>query len=292
MYLCYVDETGNRDPRLSIPQKDGTSRPGDWLYVLTALCIFEQRWHTMEKPINRHKAALMNRIAIDAGAILNLADCEVKSNWLRQPHERAKHPFLKHLSTEQLTGLTDAYYEQLGAAHATVFAVLVDKRSLPQGTTPNEIHLQSWERLLELVECFMRGRHHRHQAIMINDDVNRQVNHTLAMAHAELLDRGTRRATWLRHICEMPMFVRSEFSTGVQLVDLCSYNIYRAFKAGDLTYPFFRRIAPFVWTSAEQVKMGRPFSGLWVLPGATSPLVSLVRQFENEQAPTRRGQGL
>lgn len=72
MYLCYVDETGTRDPRLSVPQKDGTSRPGDWLYVLTALCIFEQRWHTMEKPINRYKAGLMNHISIDAGASLSL----------------------------------------------------------------------------------------------------------------------------------------------------------------------------------------------------------------------------
>ncbi len=47
MYLCYIDETGNRDPRLKIPQQDGTEKDGDVLYVLTALCIFERGWHTM-----------------------------------------------------------------------------------------------------------------------------------------------------------------------------------------------------------------------------------------------------
>ena len=26
MYLCYIDETGNRDPRLKIPQRDGTEQ--------------------------------------------------------------------------------------------------------------------------------------------------------------------------------------------------------------------------------------------------------------------------
>lgn len=292
MYLCYIDETGNRDPRLKIPQKDGTVKDGDPLYVLTALCIFEQRWHTMEKPINRHKVSLIERIRRDTGISLTLADCEVKSNWLRQPRERARHRFLSHLSESELTGLSDVFYQQLAAAHATIFAVLVDKRCLAQGTTQHDIHLRSWERLLELIEHFMRARHHKHQAIMINDDVSRQTNRMLAMSHAQLLDRGTGRDTWLRHICEMPMFVRSELSAGVQLADLCSYNIYRAFKAGDLAYPFFQRIAPFIWTPHDRVNEGKPFSGLWVLDGASSPLVPLVKQFENEQALARWGQGL
>lgn len=292
MYLCYIDETGNRDPRLKIPQKNGSVKDGDPIYVLTALCIFEQRWHTMEKPINRHKASLIERIRRDAGVELTLADCEVKSNWLRQPRERAKHRFLSHLRPEELTGLAEVFYQQLHAAHATIFAVLVDKRRLPPGATQRDIHLRTWERLLELIERFMRARHHRHQAIMINDDISRQTNRMLAMSHAQLLDQGTQRNTWLRHVCEMPMFVRSELSAGVQLADLCSYNIYRAFKRADLAYPYFQRIAPYIWTPHDLVNAGKHFSGIWVLDGANSPLLPLVRQFENEQAPTRGGRGL
>lgn len=292
MYLCYIDETGTRDPRLKIPRQDGTERDGDWLYVLTALCVFEQRWHTLEKPINRRKLALLERIRNETGVALQLADCEIKSNWLRIPRERERHPFVSHLTADETTALAELYYSQLEAARATIFAVLVDKRHLPAGTTQHDIHLRSWERLLELVEHFMRARHHKHQAIMINDDVSRETNRMLAMSHAELLDRGTRRDTWLRHICEMPMFVRSELSAGVQLADLCSYNIYRAFRSGDLTYPFFERIAPAIWTPHDRVAFGRPFSGLWVLDGPDSPLIPLVRQFEHEQAPARWGRGL
>lgn len=287
MYLCYIDETGNRDPRLRIPQRDGAVKDGDPLYVLTALCIFEQRWHTMEKPINRHKVSLIERIKRDTGISLTLGDCEIKSNWIRQPGERAKRPFLASLSADELTSLANVFYQQLAAAKGTLFAVLIDKRHLPAGTTQHDIHLRSWERLLELIEHFMRARHHKHQAIMINDDVGRTQNHMLAMTHAQLLDRGTGRDTWLRHICEMPMFVRSELSAGVQLADLCSYNIYRAFKSGNLAYPFFQRIAPFIWTSHDRVNAGKPFPGLWVLDGTNSPLVPLVRQFENEQALAR-----
>ncbi len=291
MYLCYIDETGNRDPRLTIPRRDGAEIPGDWLYVLTAVCIFEQRWHTLEKPINRHKKALMERILKDTGISLQLADCEIKSNWVRQPTERAKRPFLANLTDAELAALTDTFYAQLSAAHGTILSVLVDKRHLPAGTTQYDIHLRSWERLLELIESFMRARHHKYQAIMINDDVTRQVNQMLAMSHAELLDSGTNRDTWLRHICEMPMFVRSELSTGVQLADLCSYNIYRAFKSGRLDYPFFQRIAPAIWTSHDLVNWGRPFPGIWVLDGTDSPLIPLVRDFEKEQALARWDQG-
>ncbi len=292
MYICYIDETGNRDPRTLIPRKDGTEIDGDPLYVLTALCIFEQRWHTMEKPINRYKVSLIERIRRDTGVQLTLADCEVKSNWLRQPRERARHPFLSHLTPTELTGLADSFYRQLDAARATLFAVLVDKRQLPTGTRQADIHMRSWERLLELIERFMRARHHKHQAIMLNDDVNQRANRMLAMSHARLLDGGTNRDTWLRHICEMPMFVRSELSAGVQLADLCSYNIYRAFRDNDLRYPFFERIAPYIWTRQHRINVGRPFSGLCVLDEKGSPLVQIVEQFEEKQALARRDQGL
>jgi hypothetical protein len=87
----------------------------------------------------------------------------------------------------------------------------------------------------------------------------------------------------------MAMFVRSELSAGVQLADMCSYAIYLAFKSADLAYPFFQRIAPSIWTTHERVRAGRPFSGIAVLDGPGSPLVTLVETFEKEQALARKG---
>lgn len=284
MYLCYVDESGNRDPRLQIPQKDGSTKAGDWLYVVTALCIFEQKWHTLEKPINRFKQAIMARIERESGIKLTLADAEVKSYWVRQPKERADRLFFANMQPDELTRLTELYFAQLSAVNATLFSVLVDKRTLAGGVTQDDIHVASWEKLLELVQRFMIGKHPKHQAIMINDDVSREMNRMLAMTHARLLDKGTTNNTWLRNICEMPMFVRSELSVGVQLADLCSYNIYRAFKSGDLAYPYFARLAPYLWGPHDAVMRGPRFNGIHVLNGSTSELIPLVRQFEREQA--------
>jgi len=238
MFLFYADETGNRDPRLEIPQKNGTTKPGDWLYVVTAVSLFEQQWHGFEKTINRRKVELTQRILRDRQVRLDLADCEVKSNWVRIPKERRRHPFLGNLTDQELTDLIELYYRQLEHHHMHILSVLVDKRELLAYMDQEKLHRKSWELLLEQIERLMRAKYGRHQAIMVNDDVSLQANRSLAMKHAWLLDQGTTHDTWLRHICEMPMFVRSELSNGVQLADLCSYNIYRAFKSGGLDYPF------------------------------------------------------
>lgn len=281
MFLFYVDETGNRDPRMQIPVKGGKTIPGDPVYVLTAVCLFERQWHGFEKTLNRHKTMLMELIHKAQGSKLTLADCEIKSNWIRQPAERNRHPFLKNITDPELTKLTDLFYEQLDHHHMTVFSVIVDKSQLHSYMDHAKLHRKSWELLLELVENFMRCRHDKHQALMITDDSGLQQNRSLAMKHAHIMDRGTATSTWLMHICEMPLFVRSELSNGVQLADLCSYNIYRAFKKPDLDYPFFQRIIPHIWSRSEPVP--RPFSGLRVFPD-NSPLKSLVDQFEIKRA--------
>jgi len=118
MFLFYIDETGNRDPRLEIPQKNGTVRKGEWLYVLTAVGMFEQRWHTLEKPINRLKMKLIENIRRTKGIDLDLADAEIKSTWVRQPSKRQNHPFLKYLTDEEIHKLITLYYDQLANCRA------------------------------------------------------------------------------------------------------------------------------------------------------------------------------
>lgn len=282
MFLWYADETGNRDPRLEIPQKDGTNKPGDWLYVITAVSLFEQRWHGFEKTINRYKNDLRIRINREKGVALDLADCEIKSNWVRIPKERNNHPFLANLTDKELLDLVALYYQQLNHHHMHIASILIDKRYLLNYMDHEKLHRKSWELLLEQIERIMRSRFSRHQAIMVNDDVGRQTNRSLAMKHAYILDKGTQSDMWLRHICEMPMFVRSELSNGVQLADLCSYNIYRSFKNDDLEYSFFKKISPNIWS--RSLPIPHPFSGLYVFPG-NSPLRALVEKWEKTKIP-------
>jgi hypothetical protein len=288
MYLFYVDESGNRDPRTQIPIKGGQSIAGDPIYVVSAVCLFEQQWHGFEKTLNRHKSMLMDLILKAKGLRLTLADCEIKSNWVRRKDERQKRPFLHNITDEQLTTLIDLFYQQLPHHHMTVLAVIIDKPHLHSYMDQAKVHRKSWELLLELVERFMRCRHHKHQALMVTDDVGLQQNQSLAMKHAYIMDQGTANNLWLKHICEMPMFVRSELSNGVQLADLIAYNIYRVFKTGEITYPFFERIVPHIWSRTEPVE--HPFSGLHVFPD-TSPLRCLVDEFENKRATAPRDRG-
>ncbi len=281
MYFFYIDETGTLDPRLKIIRKDGSIIQGDPVYVLTAVSLFEHRWHGFSKTLDRYKTRLAKKVCQRFGTRLQLSDCEIKSNWMRIPKARDAHPFLKGLTDEELNGLSKIFYRQLGHHNMHIFAVVVDKSCLHDYFDQEKLQRKSWELLLELIEQFMRARHNRHQALMVNDDVSVQANKRLAMKHAYLLDRGTKSGLWLKHICEMPMFVRSELSNGIQLADLCSYNIYRAFKYDDLTYPFFRQIMPHIWSRAETVK--RPFSGVRIFPD-NSPLNDLVDTFEKERA--------
>ena len=291
MYLFYIDETGNRDPRLLIPKADGTTIQGDWLYVLTAVGLYEHKWHGFEKPINRQKRGLIQRIRYLHGVELELADCEIKSNWLRQPKERGRHPLLSRLREDEIKGLVNFYFDQLDRCGMTIFSVLVDKRYLPSYMDMTKLHRKSWEILLEQIEGWMRRWHDKHQAIMIVDDVDRQMNRSLAMKHAHILDQGTHRDTWLRHICEMPMFVRSELSNGVQLADLCGYNIYRAFKTADLKYPFFDRISNSIWCHRTPLTFGQmPFRGLYVYP-SKSPLRALARELQERRTPVKIDRG-
>lgn len=222
MFLFYVDETGNLDPRVEIPQRDGSVKEGDPLYVLTAVSLFETRWHGFEKTLNRFKRRLMDQIFRSSGMRLDLADCEIKSNWLRIPRERERHPFLQHLLEGQILQLVELYYRQLDHHNMQIFSVVIDKRHLHDYMDQEKLQCKAWELLLEQIEKFMRVRHNRHQAMLINDDVSKQMNRRLAMKHAYILEEGTKSGTWLKHVCEMPMFVRSELSNGVQLADLCS----------------------------------------------------------------------
>jgi hypothetical protein len=288
MFLFYVDESGNLDCEVKGTKKDGTPFDKDPIYVLTAVSLFDGRWRRFESALSGKKRELAKRIEARGGARFDLADCEVKSSWIRQPGLRQKQPFLAALYDPELQELVDVFYEQLAAHNMQVFSVIVDKRTLHGHMDQAKLHRKAWELLLERVESFLESEHQKHLGILVTDDVSLQMNRSLAMKHAYLLDQGTSASKRLRHIIEMPHFVRSELSNGVQLADLVSYNIYRAFRGPDLvhgpdlTYEWFRRIVPFVWWSTG----GPGREGLKVFPPDT-PLFEELKMLRREMTPSR-----
>jgi hypothetical protein len=289
MYLFSVDESGNRDPRTEIPRADGSTVPGDLVYVLTAVALLDHKWHGFELTINRLKRTIKDRICREHDLRLDLADCEIKSNWVRQPRERARRPFLAHMTDDELNQLIGMFLSQLAHHKMRLFTVVVDKARLHAYMDQTKLHRKAWELLVELIEDYMRVRHDRHQTILIADDMSREQNRSLAMKHIYIAEEGTRSDKWLSHICEMPLFVRSELSNGAQLADLRGYNVYRAFKDRNLGYIGFDKIRPYIW-SRQEPRVPRPFSGIRVFSD-DSPLWQLVNDFENERASIRNDRG-
>jgi len=278
MYYFYADESGTCSTSRSAIDS------GDWLYVLAAVSLFEHRWHKFEKFLRRRKRELGEEIYQRTQVRLRLADYEIKSNWIRNPQARNGRPFLSHLSEHQLRELVDAFYSQLGYHHMSVFGVVLDKRHLRDYMDHTRAHRKAWELLLERIQFFMKSEHDRHQAIIVADDVTRQTNLALAEKLVYLQDRGTSSGCWLSNISGLPMFTKSELSNGIQLADLCAYNIHRAFRQQDLSYPFFDRIAPYIWRS--KTRRDGTVDGLKVFPDE-SPLVGEKERWEKEGPDSR-----
>jgi hypothetical protein len=256
--------------------------------VLVAVSLFERRWHGFEKTLNRKEWELVGVIK-KAGTVsthLELCDCEVKSTWIRIPNRRAQRPFLSALTDDELRQLTDLYYEQLSHHYMKVFAVVTDKRYLHGYMDSSKLHRKAWELLLERIELFLREEHPKHQGVLITDDISKERNRSLAMKHAYIQSEGTASKLWLQHIAEMPLFVRSELSNGVQLADLLAYNVYRCFRYEDPDYVFFERTLPYIWASG---RTGPDFvEGLRVFP-PESPLTSLLPEIAKRRARLQAG---
>lgn len=287
MYLFYIDESGSLDPKSGTDPKGGQP-----IYVLTALGVFVRSARKVDLDINRHKMMLIDKLVRRGQSRLELSDCEIKSNWLRRPDMRAQHPLLQRLDEKEINELVTLFYKQLDEHHITILSVIIDKQHLREYMDPAKLHRKAWELLLQKVEQFMRAMHEKHHAILIADDVGRAANRRLAMKHAYIMLEGTSRNVRLEHICEMPLFVPSELCNGVQLADLCAYNIYRVFTDGSLKYKGFEVISPNIWSAEMQMKNPRvrPFHGLYVFP-QESKLKELVAEFEKQGTPAESGRG-
>lgn len=282
MYFFYIDESGSRDPSVGTAEK-----PKDHLYVLLAVGIFERQWRPLERDISNLKLELADYLRRAGKGQFDLADCEVKSNWIRNAKERAeKSPFLNALHADDLERLVAAYFRQLADRNAVVMAAVIDKRHLRDHVTHETLHKKAYEFLLERIQHFMREYHPKHQALIVMDDTSRQLNQAVALKHAFFQRAGNANVQFNR-IVEYPFFTRSELSNGVQLADLLAYNVYRAFKDENFDYPYFEMLLP----SFYRRQAGGVLDGLKVWPEA-SPLVAAARAMwerYKQKNPPREG---
>lgn len=273
MYFFYFDESGTRDPSVGTPEK-----PKDHLYVLLTVGLWEGQWRRFDHGISLVKLELADYLRRQRKGSFELADCEIKSNWLRNPKERAeKSPFLEALDDRDRERLVAAYFNQLVPCRAVVMAAVIDKRHLHDHVTHETLHKKAYEFLLERIQHYLREYHPKHNALIVMDDTSKQLNRAVAMKHA-FFQRAGNQNVQFRQIVEYPFFAASELSNGVQLADLLAYNVYRAFKDENLSYPYFDMLLPNFYRRKE----GSVLDGLKVWPEA-SPLVGLARSMWGEK---------
>ncbi len=272
MYLFYIDESGNRDPQVQGKRADGSTFNKDHIYVLLAVSLFEHRWYGFETTVNAAKLKLLQDVARATSQRFELSDAEVHSSTIRIKQLRERHKFLKFLTQSQLSGLAKLFYRQLDYNHMHLFAVVIDKRYLADYMDQEKLHRKAYELLLERIQNSMAEFHRKHLGVIVADDVSIQMNRALALKHSYFQREGTTSGLVLRNIVEMPFFVRSELSNGVQLADLCAYNVYRAFRYEDPVYKYFAEIVRYFYRS-RQTPVPK-LDGLKVFPDE-SPLVAL-----------------
>ena len=221
MYFFYVDESGTRDPEVEGRKADGTIFPKEHLYVLTAVSLFEYKWKRFEREIANLKLELSDHLYRLRGLRFDLADCEIKSTWLRIPKQRAaKSPFLDALPSADLDRIANHFYDQLRPHHMRIFSVVVDKRKLHGHVDHEILHKKAYEILLERIENYLKEFHPKHQGIIVMDDTDKTINRSLTMKHA-FFQREGGQGIRFNHIVEYPFFTDSKLSNGVQMADLC-----------------------------------------------------------------------
>lgn len=282
MYFFYIDESGSRDPSIGTRE-----RPKDHLYVLTAVGLFERQWVPFDRNITRVKLDLAGQLSRAGKGRFELADCEVKSNWLRNAKERAERsPFLHALDDKDRESVVASYLDQLGPRKMVIIATVIDKRYLRHHVTHEILHKKAYEFLLERIQHYMREYHGKHRALIVMDDTSKQLNRAVAMKHAFFQRDGNQNQKFPQ-IVEYPFFTASELSHGVQLADLLAYSVYRAFKGEDLAYPYFDTLLPHFYRR----QTGQTLDGLKVWP-EPSPLIGLARTYwESKRQAAPRVEG-
>lgn len=234
MYFFYIDESGNRDVKVDEP------------YVLTAVGMYENQW----RGFNKHLMGMKTNIARQYDKNIRQDQLEVKANLLTKPYDRPECPFFKHLSDEEITHISEQYYQQLEFSKMAVIAVVIDKAKLREGTTLEQMHRKAYEMLLERIQHFMRNNYHKHNALIIMDDTGAILNRRIALIHADFLRQGNNNMSF-KNIIEYPFFAASELSNGIQLADLVAYSLYYTFKHSDPDYAYFDKILPRISRHAD-----------------------------------------
>lgn len=211
MYLLYLDDSGS------------TRNPAEEYFVLGGICVPEPsvRWlsHQLEELAREINPADPRAVEFHASEIYSGR----KTPWDRFNKSARADTIKRVLLTLQ-------------QAHADVvtFAWAVHKPSFPN-TDPV---LKAFEELSSRFDLYLnRGASDnivKHRGLIVLDKSSYE--DSLQDLAAKFRAEGNRWGSYLRNICEVPLFVDSRASRIIQLADHVAYAVFRRYNAGDLNY--------------------------------------------------------
>ena len=248
-YQLFVDESGNREY-----DKNGDyRRAGKSKYFAYAAVLVAQDYAA--SCLLPGLQGLKKRIFGDRP--------EIKSNWLRIRHERAKRYLVPYgLTAEALTAFTTDYYDTLAGADVTLFGSIVNKAEMQDvyGQYAWYPPTAAYEFLLQrVVQAVPSGS----RLSVIVDDIGGKTPKgndyasLLSRHHRQLARHGSSLQQQISFACLNPRvrLVDSAKYELVQAADLVAYNVHRQFRdygaewedpaARTLpVYPYLHRLLP------------------------------------------------
>jgi hypothetical protein len=262
MYICYLDESGVSD----IP--GNTSH-----YVLAGLSIPIWHWKTYENAITTIKKTYdiesseihtgwIVRSYIEQAKIKNFVNLnysdrrqevekyrnaeilKLRNSKNHKLYLQVKKNFIKtspyiHLTKDERNSLVKDLAQKISSwGSARLFAECVDKIYFDPRKTPLPLVEEAFEQVVSRFERYLhnlnQGQSASHKKIygMLVHDNNSTVEKRLTNLMKSFHQTGTF-WTQIHHIVETPLFVNSELSSMVQMIDLCSFALRRYLENGD-----------------------------------------------------------
>jgi hypothetical protein len=212
MYILYLDDSGSA----------GNTKED--YFVLGGVCVYEAsaRWlsYEVERIAEELCPADPGSIEFHAASEFNGRDGIWKT--LARREDRIK------IIQRVLHVLDNANPDTL------VFACAVHKPSYPK-SDPVELAFEELTSRFNLFlsRCAPPGGHSPKGMVVLDKTTYETSLQKLA---ADFRREGNRWGSYLKNICDVPLFIDSTASRNIQLADHIAYAVYRRYNAGDLTY--------------------------------------------------------
>ena len=222
MYLLYLDESGD------------VTRSSEKHFVLAGIAVFERQVHWLQKGLDDLVATIghpePSSLELHGNAIWGGR----KGSWWRKlPLEKRRAVITDGLKSAQ----------SLLPAQRRLFGVAVDKDALSLEDPVEYAFLQIAQRF----NLFLQRRRHRREpqmGLIVMDDSSYE---TRLQSLASRFNTSNHQWGTMTNLADVPFFVDSKVTRGIQYADLVAYAMWRKYERGDSD--FFDVIAD--WFDSE-----------------------------------------